>query len=80
MKISLHCQGRPQASQRGSAVVVVMALLSIMLMLAAANTVTLNWLKSEVRLVEKRQMMRTTAPHASSPTMIAITTNTPSAK
>jgi hypothetical protein len=80
MKTSLHHQHCPRSSQRGSAVVVVFILLTIMMMLAAANTVTLNWLRSEVRLVEKRQILRTTAPAATPATQAAVSTNTPSAK
>ena len=80
MKTSLHHQRRSRPSQSGSAVVVVFSLLVIMMILAAANTATLNWLRSEVRLVEKRQTMRMAAPHADPSTQAATTTNTPSAK
>jgi hypothetical protein len=80
MKTSLHHQRLSRPSQRGSAVVVVFALLVIMMMLAAINTVTLNWLKSEVRLVDKRQTTRLTTPHANPSTAVATTTNTPTAK
>lgn len=74
-----HLHRRPP-SQSGSAVVVVLALLAIMMMLAAANTVTLNWLRSEVRLVEKRQTMRATAAQANPSAHATMTTNTPSSK
>lgn len=78
MKTSLHHHRRSRPSQSGSAVVVVFALLVIMMMLASINTVTLNWLKSEVRLVDKRQTTRLTTSHANPST--ATTTNTPTAK
>jgi hypothetical protein len=45
-------------SRRGSAVLVVLALLSILLLLAAVNIKTLNWLEREVKLVDKHQVQR----------------------
>jgi flagellar basal body-associated protein FliL len=80
MKTSLDPQRCSRPSQGGSAVVVVMALLAIMMLLAAANTVTLNWLRSEVRLVEKRQTMRTNTAPANFSAQAPLTTNTPSAQ
>ncbi len=71
---------RSRPSQNGSTVIVIMALLSIMMLLAAVNTVTLNWMRSEVRLVEKRQKSHANAAPASASAQTAATTNTPSAK
>jgi len=42
--------------QRGSAVLIFLTLLSIMLVLVAANGRTLNSLKREIRLIEQRQV------------------------
>ena len=47
------CQGRD-----GSAVLVILILLCIMVVFVAANTATLNWLRREVKVVEKRQTQR----------------------
>lgn len=60
--------------------IVVFALIVIMMMLAAINTTTLNWLKSEVRLVEKRQTMRMPTANANPSAVATINTNTPSSK
>lgn len=79
MNTSLHTPCS-RASQRGSAVIVVFALIVIMMMLAAINTTTLNWLKSEVHLVEKQQKMRMTAPNATPAAVANINTNTPPSK
>jgi len=44
--------------QRGSAVIVVIALLSIVLIYIAGNVRTLHFLTHEIRLVEQRQVRR----------------------
>ncbi|MHB8523166.1 MAG: hypothetical protein ACYDH9_20770 [Limisphaerales bacterium] len=49
---------RPLASDRGFAVLVLLVLLSIMLLLVAGNTRTVNLLRQELKLVEKRQVER----------------------
>ena len=46
------------SNERGSAVVVFLALLAIMLVLVAANSKTLVLLKKELRLVEHQQVQR----------------------
>lgn len=48
-------------STRGSATIVVLALLAIVVMLAAANLATTNWLRSEVKLIDQRQTARLAA-------------------
>lgn len=50
-----HC---PLPSDRGFAVLVLLVLLSIMLLLVAGNTRTVNLLRQEIKLVEKRQVER----------------------
>ncbi len=54
-------------AQRGSAVLMLIVLLGLMVMLVAANTVTLNGLRQEVRLVEKRQTDRLAVSATNSP-------------
>ena len=62
MKTSRHLSGqsaprsRNRAGQRGSAVIVVLALLGIMLLYVESNLATLNHLHRELRLVELRQL------------------------
>jgi hypothetical protein len=63
---------RPACSRKkdGSAVIVLLALLSIMVLYIFANLKTLNYLDRELKLVEKRQLQRlahsqTNAPSAS---------------
>lgn len=57
----------PQPAQRGSAVLVLIVLLGLMVMLVAANTLTLICLRQEVRFVEKRQTERLAASATNSP-------------
>lgn len=45
-------------SERGSAVIVVLVLVCIMVLFIAANTATLNWLRSQLKLVEQQQTQR----------------------
>jgi hypothetical protein len=45
--------------------IVILAFLSIMVLLVAANTKTVNWLRAEVRLVDQRQTERLAAGAAS---------------
>jgi len=49
---------RARKSQGGSAVMVILILLCIMALFIAANTATLNWLRGQVNLVDKRQTQR----------------------
>jgi len=58
---------RSRRSPGGSAVVVLLALLSVMLVLIVANTATLNRLTQEVKGMEKRQIQRLN-PTPNSPT------------
>jgi hypothetical protein len=58
MKTPLSNSRRLRRSQGGSAVVVMLALLTVMIMLIAANVATLNRLNREVKGLEKRQVQR----------------------
>jgi Tfp pilus assembly protein PilX len=68
MKTKLPDSTAPSRSERGYAVVVVLGLLSIMVLLVAANTHTLNLLRNEIRLVEKRQTERLASAAKGPPT------------
>ena len=54
--MKLHPITSPRRRQDGSAVLVVLALLSIMLIYSAANRQTLSMLSSELHLIEQRQI------------------------
>jgi hypothetical protein len=58
--------GRSVGPERGSALLVVFILLAIMVVLIAANSVTLHHLRGELRLIEREQMKKygTNAPPA----------------
>ena len=58
MKIKFSISQRSHKSECGSAVLIILVLLSVMLLLVAANTLTVNWLRQEVKLVDKQQMKR----------------------
>ena len=49
---------RSRRSERGSATLVVFILLTIMVALVAANSVTLHRLRGELRLIEREQLKR----------------------
>jgi uncharacterized membrane protein YvbJ len=49
---------RPTLAENGSAVVVILILLCIMLLYVAANTATVNWLRGEVKTMDKHQVER----------------------
>jgi hypothetical protein len=49
---------RPAFAEDGSAVVVILILLCIMLLFVAANTATVNWLRGEIKTVDKHQVER----------------------
>ncbi|MEI6786594.1 MAG: hypothetical protein WCQ21_37440 [Verrucomicrobiota bacterium] len=68
---------RPRQRQSGSAVIVVMALLAILLVYVAGNIRTLSHLGRELRLLERQQTRRlqTAALRTNSPTAITISTN-----
>ncbi len=66
--------------QSGSAVIVIMALLAILLLYMAYNIQTLTNLGRELRLLERQQTHRlqTAAPKTNSPSALIINTNSPS--
>jgi type II secretory pathway component PulK len=57
MKTSIENIRRP-SRESGSAVIFVLILLFIVVVFVAANTVTLNTLRRQVKLVEQRQVQR----------------------
>lgn len=61
-----------RAGQRGSAVVVFLALLSIMLLLVAANGKVLILLKKELRLTEQRQVQRLEQSQINAPLAVMV--------
>lgn len=71
--VCLRCQAnrdratRPQRHERGSAVLVVLILLSLMIGLVFANTQALNHLHKEMRLIEKRQLKKFESKPAGDP-------------
>ena len=80
MKIRPANFRRLRRSPGGSAVIVLLALLSVVLMLIAINIATLNRLTREVKGVEKRQIQRLD-PSSKRPLRPAQTaTNAPSAR
>ena len=58
--------GRSPGPERGSATLVVFILLTIMVALTVANSVTLHRLRGELRLIERKQLKKygTNAPVA----------------
>jgi hypothetical protein len=68
---------RPPRRQSGSAVIVIIAILAILLIYVAGNLRTLANLGRELRLVERQQTrrLRATALKTNSPPVIIINTN-----
>jgi uncharacterized membrane protein YvbJ len=58
MKTEFSICHRPRQGQGGSAVIVILILLFIMVVFVAANTVTVNWLRRQVNVVDKHQIQR----------------------
>ncbi|HOX58973.1 MAG TPA: hypothetical protein PLC99_18980 [Verrucomicrobiota bacterium] len=73
-------RSRPRHRQRGSAVIIVLALLVIMLIYVAGNIRTLQSLGRELRLIEQQQTQRlkTVGRATNAPPASIITTNTAS--
>jgi hypothetical protein len=67
MKIDSHVVRLPRKPRDGSAVFVILVLLTIMVVLAAANTATLNRLRQRVKIVEQRQTQRLVAYSTNQP-------------
>ncbi len=61
MKINLPSSRSKSAPRQGSAIILILAFLGIMLLLVTANIKTLVWLRTEVRLVDQRQTARLAA-------------------
>ena len=58
MKTITAPRSRSSHTRRGSAVVVVLALLSIMMIMITADFITSNTLQSDLKLIEKNQVQR----------------------
>lgn len=58
MKTALVIYRRSRPAQSGSAVLVILILLAIMLLFSQANTLTLYRLNREVKMAEKQQIQR----------------------
>jgi len=56
--IAATTRRRPDACQRGTAVIVMLFLMAILMLLVAGNVRTLVQLKQELRLVERKQIRR----------------------
>jgi hypothetical protein len=78
MKLPLVHASPPRPRPAGSAVIVVLALLAIMLVYVAGNLRTLNSLGRELRLLELQQTHRlqTAVRATNSPPAITVVTNT----
>ena len=61
MKTQLSPVRRRQKCRQGSAVIVMLAMLGIMVLLMAANTATVSSLRREIKLVDQRQRARLAA-------------------
>jgi hypothetical protein len=73
-----HHVSRPPRRQSGSAVIVVMALLALLLIYVAGNLRTINSLGRELKLLERQQTRRLQAAtqKTNTPPVITVTTNT----
>lgn len=58
MKTDSSIAHPPRKSRDGSAVLIILVLLTIMVALVAANTATLNRLRQRVKIVDQRQTLR----------------------
>ena len=58
MNISTLSNHPSRHARQGSAVIAIMVMVVIMAMLVASNTRTVNWLRGEVRLVDKHETAR----------------------
>ena len=77
MNLSSFHASRPPRRQSGSAVIVVMALLAIILIYVAGNLRTLTNLGRELKLLERQQIHRlqNVAPRTNSVPAITVRTN-----
>ena len=58
MKLFQSHAPRYDSKQRGSSVLIVLALLAVMAILIVANTNTLHWLKQEIQLIDEEQQQK----------------------
>ena len=71
-----HHASRPRRRQSGSAVIVVMALLTIIMVYIASNLRTINSLGRELKLLERQQIRRLQAATQTTDTPPAATIST----
>ena len=76
MKTSILHSKNTAAPQRGSAVLVLLAFLTILLLLCAATARTISWSRQEIRLIEEHQLARL-ATATNQPPTAAISANSP---
>lgn len=74
--MKLVTQAKTKARRQGSAVIVVIALLSLLLLYVAYNLRTLHLLGQELRLIERQQLRRLAAVNANT-NAVAVTNATP---
>ena len=67
MKTQFNPARRPQNNQQGSAVIVVLVLLGIIVLLVGANTKTISWLRAEVKLTDHQETARLAASATNPP-------------
>lgn len=56
--MNLNCTTPARRRSEGSAVIVVVAILALLLMFSTANRITLNLLSGELKLIDERQQRR----------------------
>jgi hypothetical protein len=79
MKTNFTMAGGAPKTQGGFAVMIILILLTIMVVLAAANTATVNRLRQRVKIVEQRQTRRL-ASFSTNSWRAGSVTNQPAAK
>jgi hypothetical protein len=67
MKTAFSTQRQSRPSRRGSAVLIILVLMTFMIVLAAANTVTLNTLRRRLKIIDHSQIQRLTGISTNSP-------------
>ncbi len=70
---------RPRRNQRGMAVIAIMVIISILLIYLMGNARTLNYLGRELKVIEKKQLLRLQPPPVAtnSPTVLPLTNAPP---
>ena len=58
MKTRLSNNVRPRSRRGGFAVLIVLILLGMMVLVVAANMMTVNWLRTQVKIVDQHEIRR----------------------